>query len=159
MKKIITSIILAAAATGAFSAMAETALTVNLKNGSREQYKLADTPSVTVADHQMVVSSASLNCSYNFEDVSHFNFEEYKIEQTVENIADKVEFSFTYLDNATVTIATPQLQWATVYTLSGTQVMTAAADGNVVTLDISSLAPGVYLVAPSCHQAVKIIKK
>lgn len=166
MNKLFTIIAVAVVACfGSLNAAAQettTHLTVNLHDGTTEHYKLLDSPTVKMANHQIVVSSATIEGSYDFEKVSHFSFEQRK-EDTSEIsdiMTEDTSFAFSFVDNATVVIAAPELEWAKVYTVAGVQVSAANADADhVVTLDISNLAPGTYIIAPSCHSAIKIVKR
>ena len=139
-----------------------THLTVNLHDGTTEHYKLLDSPTVRMENHQIIVSSESLEGTYDFEKVSHFSFIQKEDEEAgIANIiTDDTSFAFSFVDNATIMISAPTLEWATVYTTGGMQVTHATADANhTVTLDISELTPGMYIVTPSCHSAIKIVKR
>lgn len=163
----LTSIIAATAiaclsALGAGAQEMTTHLTVNLHDGTTEHYKLLDSPTVRMENHQIIVSSESLEGTYDFETVSHFSFIQKEDDEAgiADIITDDTSFAFSYVDNATVVISAPTLEWATVYTTAGLQVAHATADADhTVTLDISALAPGMYIVAPSCHSAIKIVKR
>lgn len=166
MKKLFTIIAVAVVAClGSLSAGAQemtTHLTVNLHDGTTEHYKLLDEPTVRMENHQIIVSSPTLEGTYDFEKVSHFSFEQRR-EQTSDIsdiIGEDTSFAFSFVDNATVVIAAPELEWAKVYTTAGVQVAEANANrDHVVTLDIRNLAAGTYIVAPSCHSAIKIVKR
>lgn len=164
MKKLSTIIAtLFVACAASLSAAAEeltTHLTVNLHDGTTEHFNLLDTPTVTMADHQVVVSSESLQGTYEFEAVSHFSFSKRATSSISDMLTDDASFAFTYVDNATVVIAAPALEWAKVYTTDGRQVAEGVADADhTVTLHVSNLTPGIYIVAPSCHSAIKIVKR
>ena len=166
MKKLFTIIAVAAVAClGPLSAAAQettTHLTVNLHDGTTEHYKLLDEPTVKMVNHQIVVSSPTVEGTYDFEKVSHFSFEQRKEETT--EISDimtaDTSFAFSFVDNATVIISAPELEWVNVFNVGGVQISTANADSDhVVTLDISKLPAGTYIIAPSCHSAIKIVKR
>lgn len=165
MKKIFTILsAIAVALVFAFGASAQervTVVSVYLQNGQAEYFKVADKPSVTFGDHKITVSSDALTGEYNFDDVSHFAFEDANDVMGIEEVGgDNASFTFVYTDNANVYISAPDLKWAKVFSVQGSEVAaaTANADG-VVTLNIAGLAPGVYVVTPSCHSAVKIVKR
>lgn len=170
MKKLISIITLAFIALGSnlFAAeqnsdsIAEKAsvLVVNLTDGTNERFKIKDTPEVTMADHQIVVKSSTLESTYAFGQVSHFSFEEDKGDVGVEDIkGSDTSFAFSFVDNSTITISATGLKWVAVYNLTGTKLMTETTDTDTVILDISNLSPGAYIIAPSCHSAIKIIKR
>ena len=165
MKKFFTIIAFAAVALcNAFGANAQdevTLLTVNLKNGNVEQFNLPDKPVVTFEDGKMLVKSGEMSGEYVFAEVSHFSFEKGAMLAGIDEIAtDGNAFTFSYTDNATVFLAAPALEWVALYTVQGVEVAKVKADASgVATVDVSSLAPGVYVVAPNCHSALKIVKK
>ena len=68
-------------------------------------------------------------------------------------------FSFAVIDNH-ITVSAPTLEWVKVFNTGGMQVASETADANhVVDIDISNLVPGIYIVTPSCHDAIKIVKQ
>ncbi len=56
-------------------------------------------------------------------------------------------------------MASEKLTRADLFTIGGAKVASAPAVGGVVTLSVAELPAGVYIVAPDCREAVKIIKK
>ena len=137
-----------------------THLTVNLQDGTTEHYNLLDTPTVKMVDHKIVISSESTEGTYDFENVSHFSFTQREVSGISDIMTDDTSFAFSFVDNATVIIAAPNLEWANVYTTAGVQVVSASADADhTVTINVCDLAPGMYIVAPSCHSAIKIVKR
>lgn len=143
-------------------AMAEdevTLLTVNLKDGTKEQYNLPDMPTVKIENHQVLINSGEMSGTYDFADVSHFSFERDIAVTAIDEIFDdNCSFAFSIVDNRYVYVEAPNLQWVEVYTIAGQRIMNVSASGSA-TLDVSSLAPGCYIVKPSCHEAVKIVKR
>ncbi|MDE6527495.1 MAG: hypothetical protein K2L78_00415, partial [Muribaculaceae bacterium] len=68
-------------------------------------------------------------------------------------------FTLSFTDNANVVINAPRLTAADLFDTAGRKILSVVAtDGNAV-LKVGHLAPGVYIVAPDCHPAVKIIKR
>lgn len=163
MNKIISIIAIAASVfAGSFSAAGQeervTVVNVNLHDGTTEQYKLTESPTMKMENGKILVESASVQGEYELDKVSHLSFEEVEL-SAIESVAADSAFEFTYVANSTVSVAAPALEWVAVYTLTGSEVMRAAATEHKVSLDVSGLVPDVYVVAPSCHSAVKIIKK
>lgn len=165
MKKLTSIISLALAllaspfVAGAQEADEVTLLTVNLKDGQKEQYNLPDKPAVTFDRSKVSITSASVNGEYDFADVSHFSFDKGKPVSSIDDIkADDAAFTFFFTDNATVVIAAGEITRADLFDIQGRKLLSADARDGVVTLDVTSLPEGIYLVAPSCHKAVKIIK-
>ena len=167
MKKLtsIISLALALAASplmaGAQTAADEvTLLTVNLKDGQKEQYNLPDEPTVTFEQDKLKIASASINGEYDFDAVSHFSFDKGQPVSGIDDTkADDADFTFSFTDNATVVIAAKELTHADLFDFRGRRLLSADARDGVVTLNVTSLPEGIYLVAPSCHKAVKIIKR
>ena len=139
----------------------ETVVSVYLQIGDVEYYKLADKPTATFTNDILVVESESFRGEYDYSLVSHFAFEDANDVMAIEEVGgDKASFSMSYTDNATVNMTAPDLKWAKVFSVQGVEVTAANADENgSLTLDVSGLAPGVYVVTPSCHSAVKIVKR
>lgn len=167
MKKIISSIAIATVALISGRAVAAdnevevrpSVLTVNLTNGETERYKLVDAPVVTMADSEIVIKSSTVEGTYPFDTVSYFSFEKDSDDSGVGSaMPADASFEFTYVDNATVTVVAEGLEWVNVYSVAGTQVAYQPAYNGVATVDISHVAPGVYVVAPSCHSSIKIVK-
>lgn len=163
MKKILTIIAVAVVAIcGAFSASAEevTLLTVTMKDGTSKQFNLPDKPVITFEDGKMLIASGAMSGEYDFSAVSHFAFEKGEKLAGIEDVTvDDKTFSFSFTDNATVCVAAPGLTSVALYSLQGTQLDAVKADANgAATLDVSSLASGVYIVVPVGHPALKIIK-
>ncbi len=164
MKKLFTILsVVAVALVNAFGLSAQdevTLLTVNLKNGSVEQFNLPDKPAVTFEDGKMLIQSGEMSGEYNFTDVSHFTFEKGALLAGIDDIvAEGTAFTFSYTDNATVFVAAPALQWVALYTVQGVEVAKVKADASgAASIDVSGLTPGIYVVAPDCHSALKIVK-
>ena len=166
MKKLFTIIAVAAVTClGSLSAAAQettTHLTVNLHDGTTEHYKLLDEPTVKMVNHQIVVSSPTVEGTYDFEKGSHFSFEQRKEETTEisDSMTEDTSFAFSFIDNATVIISAPNLEWVNVFNVGGVLIGTEKPDSNhVATLDVSILPAGTYIIAPSCHSAIKIVKR
>lgn len=137
-----------------------TMLMVNLHNGQVDRYRLPDTPVVTFKDDRLVVTSDVTCNEYPRSDVSHFEIKKdwYSGIETPA-CADNETFTLTFTDNASVTVSAPALSRVEIFTLGGVNVASATATGSVATINVSHLSPGVYLVSPDCHPAIKIIKR
>lgn len=161
MKKILTILASVAMALSSFASEQEpfTSVTVNLHNGTKEYYAITDSPEVKIENHQLIVTSPTLTGTYEFADVSHFSFEKRIITDVEGIIAPDAAFSFAMINNHII-VSAPELEWVKMFNAGGVQVASEAADSNhVVDIDISNLAAGVYIVTPSCHQAIKIVKQ
>lgn len=138
----------------------ETLLIVNLNIGSVEKYRLSDTPVVTFEGKEMVVTSDAASGSFTRADVSHFEVKkDWFSGAEAATLTPETSFSFTYTDNANVTVAAPELKFVELFTTAGVKVARANATDGTATINLTSLPAGVYLVAPDCHKAIKIVKK
>lgn len=138
----------------------ETLLLVNLHSGSVEKYRLSDTPVVTFDGDEIVVTADAASGRYTRADVSHFEIKkDWYSGAEATTLTPETSFSFTYTDNANVTVAAPALTRVDLYTPAGVKVAQATATDGTATISLASLPAGVYLVAPDCHKAIKIIKK
>lgn len=135
-----------------------TCLLVHLQDGGIDRFNLPDEPVVTIENHKMTVTSAALAHEYDFEQVSHFSFTK-DDPSAVDKITEEKAFSLSFTDNNHVIISATDLQWAAAYNMGGLEVARANASDDTATLDLSNAAPGVYVIATSCHPAVKIIKR
>ena len=136
-----------------------TYLVVNLKDGSMEKYMLKDSPVVKMEDSKIMISSESAEAAFDFDQVGNFTFEEGLPSGVESVVAGEAAFEFSYIGN-TVTVAAPALEWAAVYTIGGVQGAKVPDDADhTAVIDLSTLAPGIYVVAPSCHSAIKIVKR
>lgn len=163
MKKIFTilaSVVVAFTGLAAEEEQLVTSVTVNLSNGTKEYYALTDAPEVKLENRQLIVTSPTLTGTYDFADVSHVSFEKHALTGIDEIVApEDAAFMFAVVDNH-ITVSAPALEWVKVFSTGGAQVASESAGADhVVTIDISGLAPGIYIVTPSCHEAIKIVKQ
>lgn len=137
-----------------------TVININTKDGGVTHYRLPSKPVVNIVDNMLVVSADELeDLQLLRAEVSHIDFE-----QDWSGALDAAqlqvnEFTFSFTDNATVQMASPRLTRADLFDMAGHKLASAVtADGNL-TLSVADLPAGVYLVAPDCHAAVKIVKR
>lgn len=136
-------------------------LMMHLHSGSIDKYILSDVPEVTFEGENMVVNSAAAQTSYLRSEVSHFEIKKDWYSAVEETPAEAIAADFTlkFVDNATVEVSASALTRVDLYTVGGVKVASVAADGGVAAVSVADLASGVYLVAPDCHPAVKIVKR
>lgn len=166
MKRFITSVCMAAMAVMSATFMSAqeeagqvTLLQVNMKDGAVNKFRLPDSPSVTFEGDNLIIISDGLQGSYLRADVSHFDFAADTQSSVEPSAMNEADFSFCFTDNANVRIASPRLSSVGLYDMSGNRLAEAdATDGSVV-ISVRHLQPGVYIIAPDCHPALKIIKK
>lgn len=137
-----------------------TVVNINTKDGGVTHYRLPSKPVITMVDDKMVVSAAELeDLELLRAEVSHIDFAlDWSGSVDAAGLADN-EFVFSFVDNTTVQMASPRLNRADLFDVAGHKLASVAtADGNL-TISLADLPAGVYVVAPDCHPAVKIVRK
>ena len=137
-----------------------TTLLVKLHDGSVDKYRLSDTPEVTFDGDQMTVASTETTGTYTRSDVSHFEIRKEWYSAVGKRVAtEEASFTFTYVDNANVIVTSNSLSIVEVFSAGGLKMTTVAAVNGSATISVADFSPGVYIIAPDCHQAVKIVKR
>ena len=131
-----------------------TVININTKDGGVTRYFLS------VVDDKLVINADEIEeLELSRAEVSHIDFSE---DWTGSVSADQLhvnDFVFSFIDNNTVMMASPSLSHAEVFDIVGHKMATVfAADGNL-TISLVDFPAGVYVIAPDCHAAVKIVKK
>lgn len=141
------------------SAFAVHQLVIELTDGSTIKYVLADAPVITFPDTQLRITSSQAETRYERELVRRFYFEDATDDIKVVTV-DRKELRIDYSTADQVTIhGLNDASLVSVYDLAGKQILPiAVADGNIVTLDLSHLASGVYIIALPDHPSFKIKK-
>lgn len=137
-----------------------TVVKVNTKDGGITRFRLPSKPVVTVSGDKLVVTADELESLELYRsEVSHIDFEQDWTGALDSSKLDVNDFTFSYVDNATVMMAGPALTRADLFDVAGHKLATAVTDDGNLTLSLAGLPAGVYIVAPDCHKAVKIVKK
>ena len=141
------------------SAFAAHQLVVELTDGSTVKYVLADAPVITFPDTQLLITSSQAETRYERELVRRFYFED-ATDDIKEVAVDRKEIRIDYSTADQVTIhGLNDASLVSVYDLTGKQILPiAVADDNTVTLNLSHLASGVYIIALPDHPSFKIKK-
>ena len=137
-----------------------TVININTKDGGVTRYFLSSKPVVSVVDDKLVINADEIEeLELSRAEVSHIDFSE---DWTGSVSADQLhvnDFVFSFIDNNNVMMASPSLSHAEVFDIVGHKMATVfAADGNL-TISLVDFPAGVYVIAPDCHAAVKIVKK
>lgn len=137
-----------------------TVVNVNTKDGSVSRFLITSKPVVHIVDDRLVVKADELaDLELLRDEVSHIDFsEDGSSALDAANLGEN-DFTLSFIDNNTVQIVSPRLTRADLFDIAGHKLASAStADGNI-TLSLAELPAGVYVVAPDCHTAVKIVKK
>ena len=135
MKKLYMFILMLAAAVGINAQTQSTCLTLNFTNGT----------------------SLDLTASYPVADVETFNFTE-GTTASVNAIAGDKTYNVEFIGNSEIVITGQNLTGANVYSVSGAHVASAKANAGVVSVDLSSLPSGIYLIEVPGFSSMKIQK-
>lgn len=134
-----------------------TRLTVTLTSGLQEHYEFPDHPTVTFPDSRMVVTSDAAETSYERSEVASYGFTRGLRGSSITETESGDDYLFSY-SAPVATISGHGITGATVFSTSGDALLSARAEDGIITLDLSTLAPGVYILIPDGHKAIKIKK-
>ena len=134
-----------------------TRLTISKLDGSEIHFALADKPTVSFADGNIVVTNNEEMVSYPKSEVADFHFTTGTMDALDKVDADDVLIQF--VDNNHIVISGPGITTATAYNLQGIAVAQAKASNGTLTIDLSDMTAGVYVVAIANHPTMKFLKK
>lgn len=133
-----------------------TEMTIHLVSGEQYSFKLPDDPVVTFEGSDINVTSAAANISLVRNAVENIDFA--KVTASITDINDDSDFLFSFYNNNTVVIAGKNVSTAAVYSIKGEELLRQTAVASQMTLDISQLSAGIYIIAVQGYQSIKIIK-
>ena len=158
MKKLYMFILMLAAAVGINAQTQSTCLTLNFTNGTVAKFAIPKKPVVTFSGEELVVkTSLDLTASYPVADVETFNFTE-GTTASVNAIAGDKTYNVEFIGNSEIVITGQNLTGANVYSVSGAHVASAKANAGVVSVDLSALPSGIYLIEVPGFSSMKIQK-
>lgn len=123
---------------------APTALSVNLKDGTKATYALSDKPKVTFSGSDMLITAASASTTYALADVATFTFSE---TSGIDEVIAGSDIVYRY-DGNTFECEGQDIR---VFNLSGAQLLEGRHS-----VSLESLAKGVYVVLAG-KQAIKVV--
>ena len=138
-------------------------LVLKMSDESTKLFALDSLPTITLADGKFSVTSGSVTTDYEQSEVTEYYFE--KVDSaTADSVTaisgpTKSRFTLTYLDNDHVVITGTQARRALLYTQGGQLVATRPTAGGSVTVSLSALQPGLYVLRLENEHSFKIIKK
>ena len=155
MKKLYLPLIAAMLAMPAFGETPEDmSLIFTYGQNQTKQFALTKKPVLTVDGDNFVIKTTDGQETLPIADVKSFTFS-----QLSSGVNDVVgtDYAVTVADGI-VTVKGSDVESATVYSTLGSQLLTVKAVGGTAVIDLSSLRPGIYLVAVPGHETVKVMK-
>lgn len=154
MKKLYLPIIAAMLAMPAFGATEDMYLTFTYGQNQTKQFDLAKKPVLTVKGDNFVIKTTDAEETLPIADVKGFTFTQ---QSTGLNDVVCSDYAVTVAGDI-VTIKGSDVESATVYSTLGMQLISVKAVNGTAVIDLSSLRPGLYLVAVPGHETVKVQK-
>ena len=136
------------------TAFAQSALVVELRDGSSATFLLAEKPRVTFAGEQMDIVSSSASMEINRRDVKNWHFS--ALPTSIDNAA--VDAKAMLEENNLVISGISEETTITLYTVSGAVVKRSAVINGNCTIPLDGLTAGVYLVKYN-NTTFKFLKK
>ncbi len=132
-----------------------THLRINFTSGECTHYLLSDAPSIAFTDDDMVITVGETSTNVAKSTVDGFTFTDGQ-----DGIAQaKVADTTFALSGDCLTVNGEKPSGVTITAVNGRQVASASAADQSVTIDLSGLAAGVYVVTANGSESIKIIKK
>lgn len=149
--------------TGAMSQDVSYVMRVTLTDGTFDEYLVADHPTVALDRDKVMVYSASVQATYDVDDVKEYTFVDADV-TSIEEVAsadNKANISVTYVDGKNVIIRgissdTP----VRVYSLNGQMqnaIITSTTDG--VNVSLAALPTGTYIIDIKKEKSIKVLKR
>ena len=136
------------------NASAQSTLVVELRNGSKAVFLLAEKPCVTFAGEQLDIVSSSASMEFNRSDVKNWHFAD--TASSVENIM--AEAKATLDGNSLVVIGVTDDTAITIYTVNGVAAKRSVAINGTCTIPLDDLSAGVYILKYN-NTTFKFLKK
>ncbi len=155
MKKIfISSILIALFATSIRADEAPTALIISMTDGSRQSIELSEKPMVTIADEMLNVKGASTELNLELNKVKDFTYGTttgIAVAQTSESFVRKGENLIFSAESGSIEVVLTSVSGIVMRSVT-------VADGESLTLSLTDLVPGVYIVTVNGVSS-KIVKR
>ena len=136
------------------TAFAQSALVVELRDGSSATFLLAEKPRVTFAGEQMDIVSLSASMEINRRDVKNWHFS--ALPTSIDNAA--VDAKAMLEENNLVISGITEETTITLYTVSGAVVKRSTVINGNCTIPLDDLTVGLYLVKYN-NTTFKFLKK
>lgn len=120
-------------------------LVITAKDGTESRYRLRSQPRVTVEKPYLVVKGDGIDVSFELAQMMRMHYEEDPTPTGIDTVNEQK--ATTDKEQETILLNNlPAGTMVSIYTLDGKQVYSRAADGNTLSLPLSSLKSGVYVV-------------
>lgn len=133
-----------------------TRLTIEHNDGTSTHMLLTDSPVLTFDGGDMLIKSENIDMRVSRSEISKMHFTKStptSVENTFQN-----DYTVCYLDGI-LTVSGENLTDATVFDTTGRQTNRFHATDGVITADMSTCTPGIYIVAISGHPSIKLLVK
>lgn len=132
-------------------------LVLKMKDAKTAEFKLSTRPVISFADDKLVVTSDGASTDYLQSDVVEFYFT--AVTTGIQQAANLQSMTFTYVDNANVSISGSSASEALLYDANGKLLKRSAVKAGSVNVNVAPYAPGVYILNLKNEHTFKIIKK
>ena len=133
-------------------------LVVNLNNGQKVCYVLAETPTATFQASNLHIESSTLTDDYDLASVSHFTFENCDPNSIIDINAGNRRITVT--DTEVMLEGFTPGAHVSVTDIKGCTLASQTIDSNgLAVVKTASLATGVYIIATTDGKSFKIYKK
>ncbi len=138
-------------------------LVLKMTDESTKLFALDSLPTITLDGGKFSVTSGSVTTDYDQSEVAEYYFE--KVDSTTADSVTAVagpeasRFSLTYLDNDRVIVTGTKAPAAQLYTQGGQLLATRPTANGSVTVSLTTLQPGIYVLRLVGDHTFKIIKK
>ena len=136
------------------TASAQSALVVELRDGSNTTFLLAENPRVTFAGEQLSIVSSSATMEFNRSDVKNWHFVD--TPSSVENIT--AESKAKLEGNALLISGITDDTAIVLYSVDGVAVKHSAVTGGTCTISLDDIQAGIYIVKFN-NTTFKFLKK
>jgi len=163
MRTITFMIVIAFCLIGTISLQAEeqTALSVNLTDGTKVQFFLSELPVIVPQGEDVVFESTKATATYSRSNVVKFYFETVEVPNAVNEVSGKNETRLAVHEDYIVITSQDVLPMPVlVYSVSGVQIPTGVSriSESSVKIPIARLSQGVYIIRLK-NQSFKFLKK
>lgn len=153
---IITFLVLSAA--GLVANAESLCLTLHFTNGGKALFEIPENPVMTFENDQIKVKTdKNVEGIYDRANITNFDFT-MGVTASVSDIESDADYSVDLTTGSIIRISGKNVTSAAAFNVAGQKVAYAAVAGDTVTLDLSTLPSGIYVIEIPGHQSFKIKK-
>ena len=136
-----------------------TVVKINKTDGSVLRYGLPSVPEIAFSGDNLVVTAAEVaDLEIPRSEVAHIDFEKTRPNNLEAVTLGEGDLTFSF-NGEEVVVAARRLTRVELFDIAGHKLVTVAAEDGNARVSLASLAPGIYVVVPDSHPAVKVVKK